>query len=350
MQLKGLPYVGIVIAGDLACGSYRVLQHMPGRRAPRLLASVAPAPKGAASGAAAAARVRVSVSAGVDAAFAALLAVCASEAAARGAAGSAAAARAAVAAAARAPPVAEALGAWAPAAAAAEGAPAACQHATSGGGAGPAPASLPKVVPLPRQAWVRAFASPTTDAQQQQQQLLLLMQQQQEQQWQRQWQLPPQPAPLLPPGLQGPSPAAQWAADAAAAAPSPQSQPGLFCHPAAGPLYAAGAATAPSAPAALAAGMLLQPPLLGATTGLQLPLHDANAVAAAAAAAWPLLQLAPGGDDAALTASLHRLSLARGGGASGGAAGSGAAAGAVALQSGGDPTLCDVPETLSGFW
>ncbi|KIZ00746.1 hypothetical protein MNEG_7218 [Monoraphidium neglectum] len=90
VALRGLPYVGIIISGDWAAHTFQILQHMPGRRSERLLASASPHP--AAPGA-----VRLSVTAGVDAAFAVTLAcvACASAdcaADARGAGGAGAAA------------------------------------------------------------------------------------------------------------------------------------------------------------------------------------------------------------------------------------------------------------------
>ncbi|GBF88825.1 hypothetical protein Rsub_01726 [Raphidocelis subcapitata] len=77
VQLRGLPYVGIVITGDIAGRTFKVLQHMPGRRTERLLASATPSPAGPAA-------TRVRVCAGVDAAFAVCLAAVAAEAAACG--------------------------------------------------------------------------------------------------------------------------------------------------------------------------------------------------------------------------------------------------------------------------
>ncbi|KAI8467004.1 MAG: hypothetical protein J3K34DRAFT_524078 [Monoraphidium minutum] len=67
VMLKGLPYVGINISGDVFTHTFRILQHMPGRRSERLLASAAPSPSAPGC-------VRVSVAAGVDAAFAVMLA------------------------------------------------------------------------------------------------------------------------------------------------------------------------------------------------------------------------------------------------------------------------------------
>lgn len=68
VMLRGLPYVGIVIAGDTAAHTFQVLQHMPGRRTERLLASAEPSPSAPGSS------LRVSVAAGVDVAFAVMLA------------------------------------------------------------------------------------------------------------------------------------------------------------------------------------------------------------------------------------------------------------------------------------
>lgn len=60
VQLRGLPYVGINVSGDFAERTFSILQHMPGRRSERLLASVAPGPAG----------VRVRINPGIDVAFA----------------------------------------------------------------------------------------------------------------------------------------------------------------------------------------------------------------------------------------------------------------------------------------
>jgi hypothetical protein len=77
VQLRGLPYVGIIIAGDFEGRAYRVLQHMPGRRSERLLAAASPSPAGPGL-------TRLRVSAGVDVAFIVALAALVAEAAAHG--------------------------------------------------------------------------------------------------------------------------------------------------------------------------------------------------------------------------------------------------------------------------
>lgn len=77
VQLRGLPYVGIVITGTFEAQTFKIQQHMPGRRSERLLASTAPSPTTPGA-------TRVRIGAGTDAAFVVTLVAATLEAAGRG--------------------------------------------------------------------------------------------------------------------------------------------------------------------------------------------------------------------------------------------------------------------------